>query len=179
MHAATALPERTLMQRVATGDAHAFEEIYRRHGRGAFLLARRLGAPRELAEEVVQDAFLSLWRRAAGYRPERGSVAAWLGTIVRNRVTDAWRRAAARPAQVAEEYAPELIDERAHGLPADERLAVRTAVGALPAEQREVVALAYFAGLTHDQIAASSGTPLGTVKGRLRLGVEKLRLQMV
>src|SRR5881397_3936159 len=81
MRSPAVLPESTLMQRVAAGDTTAFEQLYHRHGRGAFMLARKLGAPRELAEEVVQDAFLSLWRRAGSYRPERGSVSAWLGTI--------------------------------------------------------------------------------------------------
>lgn len=166
------------MKRVSAGDTQAFEELYRRHGRGAFLLARKLGAPTELAEEVVQDAFVSLWRRAGSYRADRGSVGAWLGTIVRNRVTDAWRRAAARPSQVAEEHVAELVDEQASVFAVEERMAVRSVVAALPDDQREAVVLSYFGGMTHEQIAACSATPLGTVKGRLRLGLEKLRFSM-
>lgn len=174
----TALTDERLMSQVAVGDAAAFEEIYRRHARSALLVARRQGAPPELAEEVVQEAFVSLWRRAASFRPERGSVAAWLATIVRNRVTDAWRRAAARPAQVAEEHAPEPVAEPDGDLALEERLAVREQLAGLPPDQRDVLVLSYFGGLTHEQIAASCDTPLGTVKGRLRLGLDKLRFAM-
>ena len=166
------------MQRVASGDADAFEELYRRHRRGAFLTARKLGAPRELAEEVVQDAFVSLWRRAGSYRADRGSVASWLATIVRNRVTDAWRRAGARPVAVPEEHLPEQAAAPLPGLGPDERLAVRSLVADLPGDQRAAVVLSYFGGMTHEQIAAASSTPLGTVKGRLRLGLQKLRFAM-
>lgn len=179
MYSFEALPEDALMQRVASGDAHAFEELYRRHRRGAFLAARKLGASPELAEEVVQDAFLSLWRRAGSYRSERGSVAAWLGTIVRNRVTDAWRRAGARPVAVPQEHVSEHAAAPVPELAPDERLAVRALVGGLPADQRSAVVLSYFGGMTHEQIAAASSTPLGTVKGRLRLGLQKLRFAMV
>jgi RNA polymerase sigma-70 factor (ECF subfamily) len=178
MQSAAVLPESTLMQRVTAGDASAFEELYRRHGRGAFLLARRLGAPRELAEEIVQDAFLSMWRRADRFRAERGSVGAWLNTIVRNAVTDAWRRQAARPQQVPGESAPELPARPVADLPVAERLAVREVVAELPREQRDAIVLSYYGGLTHEQIASVSATPLGTVKGRLRLGIEKLRCTM-
>lgn len=179
MEHAITISDALLMRRVAQGDTHAFEELYRRHVRSALLVARRQGAPPELAEEVVQEAFVSLWRRAPQYRADRGSVSAWLATIVRNRVTDAWRRAAARPSQVAEDRAPELAAESPGGdLPLVERLAVRDEVAALPADQRDVIVMSYFGGLTHEQIAASSGTPLGTVKGRLRLGLDKMRLSM-
>jgi RNA polymerase sigma-70 factor (ECF subfamily) len=170
------LSDDLLMRQVAVGDAHAFEELYRRHVRSALLVARAQGASPELAEEVVQEAFVSLWRRAEQFRADRGSVAAWLATIVRNRVTDAWRRASARPSQVPEERAPEAIAHRGGELELEERLAVRAEVAALPADQRDVIVLSYFGGLTHEQIAAANGTPLGTVKGRMRLGLEKLRV---
>jgi RNA polymerase sigma-70 factor (ECF subfamily) len=163
------------MARVATGDTDAFDELYRRHGRSALALARRLGARPDLAEDIVQEAFVSLWRRAGQYRPERGDVGTWLAAIVRNRVTDAWRRAAARPAEVTAEAAPEQV---ARGVPVVERVAMRTLVGTLPPEQREAIVLAYVGGLTHEQIADACGAPLGTVKGRLRLGLEKLRFAL-
>lgn len=166
-----------LMRQVALGDSNAFEELYRRHVRGALLVARRHGAPPELAEEVVQEAFVALWRHAERFRSDRGSVAAWLSTIVRNRVTDAWRRASSRPAQVAEDSAPESV-AAADNLGLVERLAVRHELAALPAEQRDALVLSYFGGLTHEQIAESCDTPLGTVKGRLRLGLDKLRLSV-
>ena len=169
------LSDDLLMRQIGYGDANAFEELYRRHVRAALLVARRHGASPELAEEVVQEAFVALWRRAAQYRSDRGSVAAWLATIVRNRVTDAWRRAAARPSQVPEGSAPEAAADAAD-LAVEERLAVRAQVAALPDDQREAIVLSYFGGLTHEQIAAANGAPLGTVKGRLRLGIEKLRV---
>ena len=174
MPATLSMSDDLLMRQVAIGDANAFEELYRRHVRGALMVARRAGAPPELAEEVVQEAFVALWRRSSQFAPARGSVAAWLSTIVRNRVTDAWRRASARPAQVSEDSAPEAVAADVE-LELVERMAVRAEVAALPPEQRDVVVLSYFGGLTHEQIAATSGAPLGTVKGRLRLGLEKLR----
>lgn len=174
MPGTVSITDELLMRQVALGDANAFEELYRRHVRSALIAARRAGAPPELAEEVVQEAFVALWRRSAQFRAERGSVAAWLATIVRNRVTDAWRRASARPAQVAEDSAPEAT-AATDDLGLAERMTVRAEVAALPPDQRDVIVLSYFGGLTHEQIAASSGAPLGTVKGRLRLGLEKLR----
>ncbi len=89
-----------LMARVADGDTAAFDELYRRHGRRALMLARKLCASRELAEEVAQEAFISLWRGAHAYKPGAGSVSAWLSSMVRNRAIDAWRRASARPVEV-------------------------------------------------------------------------------
>lgn len=177
MPATLSISDERLMRQVALGDSAAFEELYRRHVRGALLTARRQGAPPELAEEIVQEAFVSLWRRAGQFQAQRGSVAAWLSTIVRNRVTDAWRRASARPAQVAEDSAPESV-AAAGSMGLVERIAVRRSLAALPAEQRDVLVLSYYGGMTHEQIAASSGTPLGTVKGRLRLGLEKLRFSV-
>ncbi len=170
-----ALTDAVLMRQIAIGDTAAFEELYRRHVRSALLVARRNGASPQLAEEVVQEAFISLWRRAGSYRSERGSINAWLATIVRNRLTDAWRRAAARPVQVAEDHAPEpaVAD---HDVV--ERIAVREELAELPDDQREALVLSYFGGLTHEQIAAISAAPLGTVKGRMRLGLEKLRFSM-
>ena len=170
------LSDTQLMNQIAVGDSGAFEELYRRHWRGAMATARRLGASPELAEEVVQDAFLALWRRAPQYRAGRGTVSTWLAAIVRNRVTDAWRRAAARPAQVSEDAAPEAVAPA--GLAHEDRLAVRAGVAELPEDQRQAIVLSYFAGLTHEQIAAGSGRPLGTVKGRLRLGLDKLRFSL-
>jgi len=177
MNRTISISDERLIRQIAMGDSNAFEELYRRHVRGALLVARRQGAPPELAEEVVQEAFVSLWRRAEQFRADRGSVAAWLSTIVRNRVTDAWRRASARPAQVAEDSAPDSV-AAADSLGLVERLTVRHELAALPAEQRDALVLSYFGGLTHEQIAASSGAPLGTVKGRLRLGLEKLRFSV-
>jgi RNA polymerase sigma-70 factor, ECF subfamily len=169
-------PDHVLLRSVAAGDTTAFEEIYRRYGRTAYALARRLGAPPEQAEDIVQEAFVAVWRNAGQYSAERGSTTTWLNTIVRNRLTDAWRRASARPPEVPEERAPETAATA--DLPGVERLAVRSLLAGLPHDQREAVVLSYFAGMTHEQIAAASGAPLGTVKGRLRLGLEKLRFSL-
>jgi RNA polymerase sigma-70 factor (ECF subfamily) len=169
-------PDHVLLRGIASGDTRAFEEIYARYGRTAYGLARRLGASPEQAEDIVQEAFLAIWRNAGQYSSERGSITTWLSAIVRNRLTDAWRRAAARPAEVPEERAPETA--ATSDLPGVERMAVRKLLAALPHDQREALVLSYYGGLTHEQIAAASGTPLGTVKGRLRLGLEKLRFSL-
>src|SRR5881296_2825589 len=91
--------DRALVAQIADGDAGAFEELYRRHSAQTLMLARKLCANRELAEEVVQESFISLWRSAHRYRPALGSVAVWLSSIVRNRAIDAWRRASVRPVE--------------------------------------------------------------------------------
>ena len=149
--------DRALMTRIAEGDAGAFEEIYRRHRRQALAHARSLCSSRELAEDVTQEAFVALWRGAHGYRPALGTVPGWLSRVVRNRAIDAWRRAAARPVEVAlPEGGPDQL------------------AGAAEAPAAAVF-LAYYADMTHPEIAAHAGAPIGTVKGRIRLGLEKLR----
>ncbi|MEA2195619.1 MAG: polymerase sigma-70 factor, subfamily [Solirubrobacteraceae bacterium] len=139
--------------------------------------ARKLCASRELAEEVAQEAFVSLWRGAHAYRPAAGSVTAWLSSMVRNRAIDAWRRFAARPVEVeAFEDGPDQLRSAVSTQPAGpERALALSLVGELPEAQREAVFLAYFADMTHSEIATCCGTPLGTIKGRIRLGLEKLR----
>jgi RNA polymerase sigma-70 factor (ECF subfamily) len=172
-----AASDRTLMARVADGDAEAFDEIYRRHSRPVLMHARKLCASRELAEEVTQETFISLWRSARHYQPARGSVSTWLSGMVRNRAIDAWRRAAIRPIEV------EAFDDGAGGLrnatttngAAPDRAVVLSLIAGLPAGQKEAIFLAYFGGMTHAEIAAGTDVPIGTVKGRIRLGLQKLR----
>jgi RNA polymerase sigma-70 factor (ECF subfamily) len=173
-HDAATTPDRALMVHVAAGDTEAFDELYRRHNRRVLAHARTLCASRELAEEVAQEAFVSLWRGAHLYRPERGSVGAWLSGMVRNRAIDAWRRAAIRPVEV------EALEEGSAQLQSadtwsPDRAAMLALISGLPADQREAVFLAYFGDMTHAEIAAGADLPLGTVKGRIRLGLEKLR----
>lgn len=166
-----------LMTRIADGDVAAFDELYRRHHRRVLMQARKLCASRELAEEVAQEAFLSLWRGAHAYRAGSGSVGAWLSSMVRNRAIDAWRRAAVRPVSVelAEAGAGQL-QAAAHAEPAaPERALALSLIGELPAAQKEAVFLAYFGDMTHSEIAAHTDAPLGTIKGRIRLGLERLR----
>jgi RNA polymerase sigma-70 factor (ECF subfamily) len=173
-------PDSVLMARVADGDTAAFDELYRRHGHRALMLARKLCASRELAEEVTQEAFVSLWRGAHAYRPAAGSVSTWLSSMVRNRAIDAWRRASARPVEVeVSEQGREQLRSGVQATPSSpERAAALSLIAELPAPQKEAVFLAYFGDMTHSEIASHAGAPLGTVKGRIRLGLEKLRHNM-
>jgi RNA polymerase sigma-70 factor (ECF subfamily) len=174
---AATISDRALMVHVAAGDTEAFDELYRRHNRRVLAHARTLCASRELAEEVAQEAFISLWRGAHLYRPERGTVSAWLSGMVRNRAIDAWRRAAIRPVEVeALEEGPRQL-RNAIGADAwsPDRAAALELIAELPTGQKEAIFLAYFGDMTHVEIAAGTDLPLGTVKGRIRLGLEKLR----
>lgn len=168
-----------LMALVRARDPAALMALYDRHGRLAFGLAYRVLGDPGAAEEAVQDAFLQVWRRADTFDPDRGSaVRAWLLAIVHHRAIDAYRRKAGRPVEAANLdpawswlAAPDPWGEVAGTL---ERERVQAAVAALPADQRRAIELAFFQGLTHREIAERTGDPLGTVKGRLRLGLRKL-----
>jgi RNA polymerase sigma-70 factor (ECF subfamily) len=167
------------MSRVAGGDADALGELYDHYGRVVFgVIYRMLGSP-ESAEEVAQNAFHSVWRQAAAYRPERGSVRTWLLAIARNAAI-AWPRSlanlASRESATAEPHA--LVDD----VRVEDRVIaslraqrVRAAVASLPREQREVLSLAFWSGLSQAEIALRTGAPLGTVKSRVRLGMARLR----
>jgi RNA polymerase sigma-70 factor (ECF subfamily) len=166
-----------LMTWIAAGDAAAFDEIHRRHSRNVQIVARKLCASRELAEEVAQETFVSLWRSAHRYRPSLGGVGVWLASMARNRAIDVWRRAAVRPVEVTafEHGSDQLHSAIGAETPAPERAVVLGLIAELPAGQKEAVFLAYFAGMTHVEIADWAGAPLGTIKGRIRLGLAKLR----
>ncbi|MDX6535957.1 MAG: hypothetical protein QOD37_298, partial [Gaiellales bacterium] len=170
--------DRVLVDRVVHGDAEAFEEIYRRHSGQALMLARKLCPNRELAEEIVQESFISLWRSAHRYRPGLGSVNVWLGSIVRNRAIDAWRRAAVRPVEVpvVVDGPGQLLSAIGTDTPPPERALVLALIAELPGPQKEAVFLAYFGDMTHEEIAAWAHAPLGTIKGRIRMGLQKLRV---
>ena len=177
------LADEELMQLVYRGQADAFEVVYDRHADVAFSLAYRICAQRALAEDVVQEAFLSLWRSGARYDRARGSVRTWLLGIVHNRAIDALRRRAVRErGRVHEEGVEERLAaaERTDVEAArrQEAREVRDALEQLPHEQSRVIELAYFGGLTHAQIASMLGTPVGTVKGRMRLGLSKMRIAL-
>lgn len=170
--------DRTLVARVATGDADALGLLYDRYGRMVFGVLHALLPTPEAAEEVVQDAFHAVWRAARSYRAERGSVRGWLLTIARNAAID-WRRTKGkrlereRPLESAAERADLAADQLIDRAVTNER--VRDALRELPVEQREVVVLAFYAGLTQQEIARRTGAPLGTVKGRARLAMARLR----
>ena len=172
--------DRTLMGRIADGDAGAFDELYRRYSPQALMQARKLCASREQAEEVAQETFISLWRGAHRYRPALGSVSVWLSSMVRNRAIDAWRRASVRPVEVPalEDGPGQLRTAIGDATPPPERALVLSLIAELPGPQKEAVFLAYFGGMTHEEIAAWAGAPLGTIKGRIRLGLEKLRASL-
>jgi RNA polymerase sigma-70 factor, ECF subfamily len=178
------LADEDLMPLVQRKDAAAFELVYDRHGGAAYSLAYRIVGDRASAEDVTQEAFLSLWRSGARYDRARGSVRTWLLGVVRNRAIDAVRREATRAPTVELDLerlpdrgpTAELTDSEA--LRQEAAREVRGALRMLPADQLKVIELAYFAGLSHSEIAEALGMPLGTVKGRMRLGMEKIRSTM-
>ena len=174
------LADEELMQLVGGGDARAFEAVYDRHGGAAFSLAYRMVGKRPVAEDITQEAFLSIWRSRLRYRRDRGSVRTWVLGIVHHRAIDALRRnlvhdrrrASAEGLEETHEAA-ELTDVEAARR--EQARTVRDALGSLPGEQCQVIELAYFGGFTHTEIAAMLEMPVGTVKGRMRLGLEKMR----
>jgi RNA polymerase sigma-70 factor (ECF subfamily) len=170
--------DRDLVARCAAGDADALGLLYDRYGRVVFGVLHALLPSPEAAEEVVQDAFHSVWRRARDYDAARGSVRTWLLAIARNAAID-WRRTRGKRAQRERplEEMPERADPSADDLVerAVRNARVRDALATLPAEQREVVVLAYYLGYTQEEIARRTHAPVGTVKGRARLAMSKLR----
>lgn len=174
------LADEDLMALVQGGDARAFSVVYDRHSGVAFSLAYRMCGTRTQAEEVVQDAFLSLWRSGGRYDRNRGSVRTWVLGIVHNRAIDSLRRALVHSRRRASD---EGLEERAEAAERtevevarrDEGARVRDALEVLPADQKRVVELAYFGGFTHTEIADLLDAPVGTVKGRMRLALAKLR----
>lgn len=171
------------MELVRAGDARAFEVIFDRHSDAAFSLAYRMCGRQAMAEDVVQEAFVSLWRSGARYDATRGSVRTWVLSTVRNRAIDAFRRESAKGSRdvaaegIAERMpSPELTDTEVERR--DEARQVRRALVELPPDQRQVIELAYFGGFTHSQIADMLELPSGTVKGRMRLGLTKMRLAL-
>ena len=168
------------LARMAAGDASALAALYDRYGRRTFAMAYRITGSPDTAEEVVQDAFLALWRRADLFTPGLGDVRSWLLTIVRNRAIDHLRARRSRPQRAAtvEDVSTWLSapdDTSATVLQVLEASVVRAAVATLPPPQRQAVELAYFAGLSYPEVAAATGAPLATVKSRLRLALAKLR----
>jgi RNA polymerase sigma-70 factor, ECF subfamily len=165
-----------LMRRLLADDAVAFSLMYDRHVRAVYGLALRMLRDRTAAEDVAQEAFVALWRNRHSYAPERGTAAAWLLTITRNRAIDVIRRGRGhRDVGLDGEdecEAPDRTDEEA--LRQVEAGVIGVALDALPDAQRRVLELGYFDGLSHREIATRLQVPLGTVKGRMRLGLDKL-----
>ena len=173
------LADENLISFVGQGDAEAFTILYDRHGRTAFSLAYRVMGERQAAEDLVQDAFLKLWHSATSYRPERGSVRTWLLSIVRNRSIDQLRSHASRrrmqdriEASAPRSQPSEAFAETWRNSQRDQ---VRDALNTLSPPQLKVLELTYFSGYTHVQVSELLDVPLGTIKGRMRLGLKKMR----
>jgi RNA polymerase sigma-70 factor (ECF subfamily) len=170
-----------LLAAIARGDAEALGQFYDRYARLAIAVAFRVLGEHGAAEDTVQEAFLAVWRRIDSFDASRGTARSWLLTIVRNGAVDRRRGRHARALQDAtlDDVAFRLAtdDEETFELVASsvEAERVREALSTLPTEQRETIELAYFGGLTHQEIAERTGAPLGTIKGRMRLGLHKLR----
>ena len=179
-------PDRDLIDRLRHGDEEAFRGLFHRYAPTAKALAQRVVRRSHLAEEIVQDAFMAVWKNPGAYDADRGSVRSWLMGLVHHRAVDLVRREEAHRRR-SEAAIPEALEEQADhadeivdrlGAP-EERRAVRSALDELPAEQREVLEMMYFAGLSQSQIAEKTGTPLGTVKSRTLLGMRRMRGALV
>jgi len=165
-----------LLPLMARGDESAFREFYGRHAKSAFRLAIRVLRERSLAEDAVQEAFLTAWRQAGSYRPELGRPASWLLTFVHRRAVDHVRREHRHTSDPLDlnvlGNTVGAEDEAVAGMPT--RAWVAEALSRLPDREREVLELAYFAGLTQVEIAERLETPLGTIKSRTVIGLERL-----
>ena len=172
------LTDAQLLGGIARSDEASLAALYDRYHLLAFSLALRVVNDRGRAEDVVQDAFLSVWRKAGSYVAGRGSVKTWLTSIVRNRAIDLVR--ARRESDGDDEAVllalrdprPGVVEQVTASL---DRQTIRTAITELPLEQRQAIAMAYFEGLSHSEIADATGLPLGTVKSRIRLGMHRLK----
>lgn len=178
---AVKLTDAQLLALIARDESWALAEIYDRYARLVFSLALKILNDRASAEEIVQQAFTKVWRGARDYRAERSKFSTWLMSIAHHQCIDELRRRRVRPVTQSGDETW-LSDLASADDPVEaaqytfERARVRTAVRQIPAEQRIVIELAFFGGLTHQEIAAHCRQPLGTVKTRLRLGMQRLKL---
>ena len=179
MPSPAALEDAALLARVGTGDEAAIEALYQRYGGACFALARRILDDAQLAEDVVQQVFLAMWQ-GSGYDPRRGAVSTWLLSVTHHKAVDSVRKESNRRKRTAGEQT--LLEVAAVGPGPDEEAwqrlraeRTRAALRLLPAEQREVVLLAYYGGYTQREIADMTGLPLGTVKSRTLTALRRLR----
>jgi RNA polymerase sigma-70 factor (ECF subfamily) len=178
------LDDVALVALVARRDERALGALYDRYSRLAFSLAVRIVGDRALAEEITADSFVNVWRASASYSEERGRFVSWLMSVVRHRAIDELRRLNVRPEGNAVELnealqmtaqpdgLDDMVDVRRR------REVVRSVLAGLPAPQRQALELAYFGGLTQQEIAEKTRTPLGTIKTRMRLGLLKMREEL-
>ena len=163
-----------LLQRVAVADREAFRLFYDRHAPQVLAYVRSLGRSRDASEDVVQEVFLAVWRKAGTYRPERGDVAGWLYTMTRNKVVDLWRKLPTGSDQSSEETLAAL-SERPEAESRVVSISLRKAMADLKVEQRQALELAYFGGLTYEETAERLKLPVGTLKSRIRAGLALMR----
>jgi RNA polymerase sigma factor (sigma-70 family) len=173
--------DENLMRLVAMRQQDALGALYDRYNRLVYTIALRACGDQGEAEEITQDVFLRVWQRAETYNPEQGKVYSWLARIARNRSIDLLRSRRSRLDQGSLSWEDLLVEPAAaqdvqwEAELDDERQRLRRSISQLPAEQQQVLALAYFKGLTEREIASLQGVPLGTVKTRIRLAMQKLR----
>jgi RNA polymerase sigma-70 factor (ECF subfamily) len=173
-----------LLRRIAVGDRKAFAEFYDRHAALMYSVACKILGDNAEAQDVVQEVCLQLWEKSARFDPKLGKVASWAAIMTRNRAVDRLRASqrrtrladAAEREQMALGDAPDSVNDLLYGR--DRASRIQSAILALPAEQRLAIQLAYFSGLTQEEISQKLGAPLGTVKARIRRGLLKLRDQL-
>jgi RNA polymerase sigma-70 factor (ECF subfamily) len=177
------MADEDLMALVADTDADAFEVVYDRHAGAAFSLAHRICGARTVAEDVCQEAFLAVWRSAGRYDARLGSVRSWLLTVVHHRAIDRVRKVTRHRAGIgggeeAAQRVPATDDTEGEALGRVDREELLGLVSGLPEEQARVITLSFYAGYSHGEVAEILGLPLGTVKSRMRRGLERLRLDL-
>jgi RNA polymerase sigma-70 factor (ECF subfamily) len=172
-----------LIARIKNGDATGLDDLYQRYARPVYSLALKVLGDPSMAEDVSQEVFLKLWRQPQSYDPGRGALSSWLLSVTHNRAVDVFRRRRSREERSLtdgdgiEETVPATVLDDLGELAAlaETSAAVRRAMGAIPAQQRQAIEMAFFQGKTHMEIADELGEPLGTTKTRIRLGMRKLR----
>jgi len=177
------MSDEELMQRLVLRDLEAFRALYSRYSSLVYSAALRVVRDAQIAEDMVQEIFLRLWRKPESYTAQRGKFATWLTSVTRNRAVDEvrsrgrrFRHETASPEEAERELpGPETDNPALTAELADQRRLILTALSRLPAEQRQTIEMAYFGGLTQQEISERLGQPLGTVKTRIRLGMQKLR----
>ena len=179
------LSDEVLINAIAGGAVWAMEPLYQRYNRILYSLAYRMVADHQIAEDLLQDAFLSVWKRATSYSPQSGAVRSWLVSIIHHRTID-YLRGVRRRSNLKEANWEEVERDECTAVPDVweeawqnvQSAKVREALMVLPTEQRMVIELAYFQGWTHTEIAEGCQIPLGTVKARMRLGLQRMKRKL-
>lgn len=166
-----------LLGRIAEGDLDAFQTFYGRYAGRVLAYARQIGHGTDQAEDVVQEVFVAVWRRAASFRPDRGDPAGWLYTITRNKLVDHWRRQGetAEPGELDDRWLAGGPESTETAEASDLRVTMRQALARVAPDQRRAIEMAYFGGLTYEETAQRLELPVGTLKSRIRSGLKTLR----